>query len=204
MKNIKQWRVATKEKIAKSMGLTDEDAIEVLYYGLDVLVLNGVKLAVVFLIAWLLGLLLPTLICFIGFCSLRTFAFGVHSGSSFVCTFATVVAFIGAAFIAIQIPSSLYLVGVPFMCLVLLFRYAPADTEARPIPSVTQRKQLKSKSVLSYLVVLVAGLILLKGSLLHALLLGQLLECICITPIIYQWTGKGYRNYEQFNETTCK
>lgn len=197
-----KWLEKSKACLIETMNLTEEEDIEVLLYGLNIIVQNVFKLGIVLLIATVLKVLMPTVLCILGFVTLRTFAFGVHANTSRQCATITVIMFIGGAMLAGQLQGQVVIWGLSILNLLLLWFYAPADTESRPIPSEVQRVQLRKQAIVSWVVVLMVGSLILRGTLLNALVIGQLLECLCITPLTYKLLGKGYKNYENYNEAT--
>ncbi len=199
-----KWLEKGKDYLIKTMNLTDEEDIEVLMYGLNILKQNFVKLSIVLLTATVLRVVIPTLLCIVGFATLRTFAFGVHANTSRQCTAITLIMFIGGAFLASQLHGQVIIVVISILNLILLWFYAPADTESRPIPSAVQRNQFKRQAIASWVIVLMIGSLMLGGTLFGALVIGQFLECLCITPIAYRILGKGYKNYEKYNEATVE
>jgi len=77
--------MAITKTVAKTLKDLSEEEIEKIYYGLMILVSNSLKLAVVLLIAYFLGVFRLVLITFFVFGLLRTFAGGVHAKTPFGC-----------------------------------------------------------------------------------------------------------------------
>jgi accessory gene regulator B len=170
-------------------------------YGLEVLVINFSKILLILMIAEVLGILTGTLLIMLSFASIRRYAFGIHAKSSISCTIITCLCF----FIGGYIPNFLTITNdeVLLMFLItisLLYLYAPADTEARPLVGKKLRNRLKIKVVLLGFILMILAFNINDSALKFFISYGALCESITITPIIYKLFGRGYKNYERYKK----
>jgi len=197
MYNIRQ-KIAKKliEFIRKNTD-KEEEELEKIQYGIEVILINTFKLAILFITAKILGIFNYTFFAFISFAALRTFASGVHAGSNIKCIITNYVVFFSIVYLSIYSPLNKVLLAVVFLIsLILVMLYAPADTEDRPIVSKRLRKSLKIKSI-ACVIILASACFVINGEVYRSLIAFSVLEeSILITPMIYYVFGKSYRNYE--------
>lgn len=179
----------------------DEEELEIVQYGIEVFFINLFKLSFLLIIAWLLGVINPLMILLISFACIRLFAAGVHAPSTWLCTLLNLVFFLGGTYICINISInpllrfSLFLISI-----LLLSKYAPADTEDRPLVSSRLRRRLKFQSIGTSLILLFIMLSLNNEIYQNLITCGVCFGALMTTPVIYYIFRKGYRNYEKFNE----
>jgi accessory gene regulator B len=79
-----------------------------------------------------------------------------------------------------------------------LYKYAPADTAARPILGKKKRARLKKKAVAASIVVLVLALVFLNEVYYGLVAAGAVYAIIAILPLVYKILGRSINNYEQY------
>lgn len=179
----------------------DEEELEVIQYGIEVFLINLFKSFLLIGVASILGVAKPLIIMFFSFGCVRIFASGVHAPSTFICTLLNFACFLGGTYLCLYVlMDSMIRVAFFISSFVLLAKYAPADSEERPLVSRKLRHKLKLQSILTALVLLFAMLIVNNEIYKNLITCGVLLEAIMTTPVIYYVLGKGYRNYEKINE----
>lgn len=167
-------------------------------YGIEVLIINISKLMITLIVAKLLGILVETLETIIIASLIRQYAFGAHAGTSFQCTIATLIMYIGPVILSKYIFFNYYVCGILFVIsAILLYKYAPADTEKRPLVSEKKRKILKKKALIMVGVLGIIALIINIYSLKVAILLGIFVASVVTTPLVYKILGQKYKNYER-------
>ncbi|MBU3176867.1 accessory gene regulator B family protein [Clostridium estertheticum] len=182
-------------KYTKKNGLE----FEKMKLGIEIFLINISKLLIVISISYILNLFLFTLIIISSFCFIRRTAFGLHAMNSIVCTVVTIAAFVGAPYISKYIMLNNYMVTLLFIISILiLYKYAPSDTEARPILGEKLRRNLRRDSLLSGCTLLLLALVIDNRSIKTLITLGTLMECISIHPLIYKICGRRYKNYEKY------
>lgn len=179
-----------------------------LQYGLEILLLNIPKLILVLGISLILGVLLQTLLTLASFNILRLKAFGAHAKNASSCFVSSVIVFIPIVYVANKIYINNTFVLVFFSILsILVYMYAPADTEKRPIIGEKVRKRLKQHAVITILFLMLIAFIIPNDNLKTLIALGALIEVVTILPVTYKILKKRRNNYEHyekdFKECNC-
>lgn len=179
---------------------TSEEDLEKINYGLQVIILNTLHSILLFVIAYLLGIFIYTLIAYLFFAILRTFASGVHANSTLTCCIVSSTFFFGNVYLSLNMPKNIAVISIIFLIsLTIICLYAPADTEERPLISKKLRKSLKIKSVLVVVIFYIAAL-LIKSNVYANLITFSVVEAaFVITPFAYKLFNKKYANYKRFN-----
>lgn len=186
------------DKIRKEMPEIDDERAEVINYGLQLVIGEIPKIFLIFIISYILGVFKLTLLSFLFIFPYRAVSGGTHLHTHIGCIIATSLFYIGNAVI------SQYLVwGNDFIKYVTVFliwifsmvmikKYAPADTEAVPI---LRKKERKIKQILSYIIMaitLILGLVIKNNTISNLLIIGTLLQTITITEVMYKLTKNKY------------
>lgn len=175
--------------------------IEKLYLGIMVVVLNISEMTIVLIIAFLLGIVAEVILFFIMFTALRLMAAGVHCKSTLGCIIITSITYIGSTYIAIKYPLNISVTFIlSVICTVLLYKYAPADTENRPILEAENRKKLKIKTTIIASSLILINLLLLNKILFNLTMFALLLEMFSVLPCTYKLMKASYKNYEKYNQ----
>ena len=177
--------------------LSEEDR-EKLSYGLEGLYMNVTKLALIFLIAFLLGFLKEFIIALILFNLLRFPGFGFHASKSIVCLITSTILILGIPYLFTNIEVSLTIKII--LCIVSVITFiicAPADTWKRPLTN-KKKRLLRKVSACSLAIIYSVMVIIFDGNMISNLLLSALLtETILISPIMYLIFKEPYRNYKK-------
>ena len=177
--------------------LSEEDR-EKLSYGLEGLYMNVTKLALIFLIAFLLGFLKEFIIALILFNLLRFPGFGFHASKSIVCLITSTILILGIPYLFTNIEVSLTIKII--LCIVSIITFiicAPADTWKRPLTN-KKKRLLRKMCACSLAVIYSVMIIIFDGNMISNLLLSALLtETILISPIMYLIFKEPYRNYKK-------
>jgi accessory gene regulator B len=173
----------------------NEEKQEIVRYGVYIIVSDAVKLIIMLLAAYFLGIFKYTLISLICFGFFRSFAGGVHSKTWLGCLITNTVIFFSLVYISLYIQGinpAIVTLTVFFAGLIIVYKYVPGDIENKPIPSRRQRNRLK---VLSFLVLSLLGIISLMLSsqpLSNIIMLSVVVELAAVLPVTYKITGTGY------------
>ena len=167
--------------------------------GIEILLHNVPKLALMVTGAMLLGNLTQSLAVWLPFAIIRRYASGLHASNSIKCTVLTMLMFVGVPYVLWGVlVNEVVLVGAFALIGLGLYRYAPADTEARPIIGKLKRERLKRKAVAACVVLLVVSVVLLDMAYYVLVLTGALFAVIAILPLVYRIFRRSVNNYEQF------
>ncbi len=166
--------------------------------GVEIIFINVTKFLIVFTAAALFGLLKEALFMSLIFGSVRKSAFGLHAKNSIVCTLVTFLMFVGGSYISHSIKLNNYLILLIFTVLnILLFKYAPADTENHPILGRKLRKKLRKEAVTVGILLMCLAMIVSNQLIKSLIVLSVGYEVISILPITYKILNRGYKNYEK-------
>ncbi len=191
-------------KMRKENSEIDDERAEIIKYGLQLLLGEVPKFFIMAAIAWALGILKLTIICFILMLPYRMFSGGFHLKTHIGCIVGTSLMYTGNAFVSQYIQISLeqkivFAVLLWIFAWIMIYKYAPADTENVPIIS---KKERRKKKILSYIMVtitIVAGCLVKNNVISNILLFGVLIQTISITRIAYRLTNNRY-GYEVYLE----
>ncbi|MER2109199.1 MAG: accessory gene regulator B family protein [Solibacillus sp.] len=131
---------------------------EKLKFGIQILLSEFYKLLLIYLVAFLLDCIVPTLIIHITFFLLRQVCLGYHFNNLYVCLIWSAIAFpITAnhlANLSINI-QRIYLYESAIILFLLVFIFAPKGTENQPIINQRHRSYLRQKMTIRLLLLIV-------------------------------------------------
>lgn len=176
-------------------------ALTKMKFGMEVLLINLSKALVLFLVGAQLNLLKETIFMTLIFGSVRKSAFGLHAKSSIVCTIVTLLMFVGGSYIGHYLNLNNYEIALIFTLFnILLYKYAPADTEKHPLISEKLRKKLRKETVSTGILLMIITVIIPSQLIKSLIVLSVGFEVINILPITYKIFNRRYRNYEQYEK----
>lgn len=184
-------------KYVRKYGDRTELELKKIKYGIEVILINLTKFMILMILAYFLKIIPHILVIMISFGLVRKSAFGLHSESSAKCTVISIMSFVGGVYISKHYPLEIKTIIFIFLILISLFvKYAPADTEKRPIIGEKVRNKLKRNTVITILLLLIAIITVNNQTISALITLGVTIECIFILPITYKILNRRYRNYE--------
>lgn len=149
-----------------------------LTFGIQIVLSETFKLLLIYLVAFLLNCIIPTLIIHLTFFLLRQVCLGYHFNNLYVCLVWSTLAFpLAAGYIAdidVVIPT-LYLYTGSGILLVLIYMLAPKGTENQPVINQMHRNYLRKKMTIRLLLIVVV-LILSPLKIKYFIIYGILLE----------------------------
>lgn len=176
-----------------------EEKLEEIEYGLVGLYLTISKLIVIFIIAFLLGMLKEVLIFMIIYNIIRTTSFGLHATKSWICLISSTLIFITVPLLCISLTLPIWLrIIVGFICVFMVFKNSPADTEKRPIVSPKRRRTYKILSTLIAIIFVVLTTFLTDNFLANCFIFALVVQCFMISPFIYKTFNLPYDNYKNY------
>lgn len=166
-----------------------EEKAEVINYGLN-LALYELFLILIFVpLSILLGMFKYVLISALVYGILRVFAGGPHARSRTECTIVYFTILFGCSLTAkyLWAESIVLSVFIFLINLVILFVYAPGDTEEKPILSKKMRVRLKISSVFLVMVIFILSIVVWKydKTIYNVIILSTVPVTILLTPIGY-------------------
>jgi accessory gene regulator B len=174
--------------------------IEEIAYGLEAVYLTVTKLVIIFLLAFLLGITKEVLLLLLSYNILRINAFGIHATKSIYCLISSMFFFVGGVYVCNYLYLPLVVrIALGIICIICLFKYAPADTEKRPIINKKKRIRHKVLSTCTGIAYLILIIIFDKDMISNYLLIGMIESVIMIHPFIYKIFKLSYDNYKNYN-----
>lgn len=203
---LKRWETlkrkilkALMSNIKKNKPDLNEEQLEIIEYGLEGLYLTIIKIIIILLLAIVLDILKETVLMIIFYNVTRFFTFGLHAKTSTACLITSLLLFIGGTYLAtyLQIPLIVKII-LSVICLILIYIYAPADTEKRPLINPKKRKRFKIQSIIISIIIGVLIIYLNDSYISNFMVIGQLEAVIMILPITYKAFDLPYNNYKSY------
>lgn len=188
--------------IRNSLPDKTEEELEKIKYGIDIFLMNFYKIPVLWIIAYILGIFTSMVVATISFGFIRMFASGIHARKGWTCLLMTGFVLFAIVYLSAFLPLDFIYKTIFFIfSLVLIFLYAPADTEEKPLINPKLRQRLKIKAiVISVLYYLLSITFFSKDIIGSILIYSMFTESLLITPVIYKLFKRRYRNYEHFSQ----
>lgn len=178
-------------KIKKEMPEVDEERLEIIDYGLQMIIGEIPKLIIMLLIAYFLGVLWLTLLSYIILLPYATFAGGAHSKSHIGCIIATPTIYCGGVILSqnvfqqVNIERYILILMVWIFGMITSIIYAPADTENVPILRKKERKFKKIMACVTLTLSLVIAIFINNIVISNILIFGCLIRSIMMTRPMY-------------------
>lgn len=170
----------------KNSNMNDE-SIKNLYLGLYTIISTATKMIIIVFTSIILGLWKETLILISMMFLIRFFSGGIHMKNSFSCTIASLLFYIGGAFI-----SSYHLVHneiciiLCLLFLLVIIAYSPCETEKRPIKDENKRKKLKLLTAVALAVLFFINIFIYNNLLFNITLVAFFSQMIFVSPILFK------------------
>ena len=170
--------------------------IDKMRYGLEGLYLNVTKIIFILIISLMLNIFKETLLLLLIFNLIRFTAFGVHAKRSIDCLISSTIFFIGFPLICIHIVISDIIKIIIFIpILLLIIKYAPADTVKRPLNNKKKRIIYKILSIIISIIYIICSILITDNTLSNCFLFALVIQVIVILPITYKLFGVPYNNH---------
>lgn len=177
----------------------DDVKLEEIRYGLEAIYLSIVKFIVVVIVSFFIHTSKDLGLFFITYGLLRLTAFGVHAKKPLHCWISTLLFFIGMPIlINLKVLSKIIIIPATIILIVLIYIYAPADTEKRPLINKKKRKRFKYISTAISTIYLIIMVFSKNLYIQNLLFFSMLTEVIFILPITYKLFGVKYNNYKYY------
>lgn len=207
---IEKICITLTNKIRKEMPEIDDERAEVINYGLQLVLGEIPKIFLIFIISYILGVFKLTLLSFLFILPYKSVSGGTHMHSHLGCIIATSIFYIGNVIISqylvwesrlIKYITVFFIWGFSML---MIKKYAPADTQALPI---LRKKERKIKQILSYVIMTVTltlGLVIKNNTISNLIIVGTLLQTITITKIMYKLTKNKYGYLEYIKKQSVE
>lgn len=180
----------------KMPDITDEKA-EIIFYGLQLIIGEMPKMFILFGLSFLLGIGWYMVFAYIVIIPYKAVSGGFHLHTHLGCILGTVIFFYGniliSQYLVLNNLQKYILVGASLVFGILMVsKYAPADTEEVPIIS---RKERKTKKILSYIMLIITlgvSLFIKDQVLSNIIIIGSIFQSISISRVAYILTKNKY------------
>ena len=194
-------------KIREEDGTIDDERAEIIQYGVELIVGEIPKLFIMIAIAILLGVGKLALISFLIILPYRKFSGGFHLKTHIGCIVCTSLIYIGTAFLANYLPIVGIIKYISIICIwifgiILITKYAPADTENVPIISKKERKRSRNASYIVLTIELLVSIFIPNDVIASIIIYGMLIQTITITRLAYKLTNNKYGHEVYMEEQT--
>lgn len=167
--------------------------------GMEFFLINVSKLIIIYTLAALFGVVNQTIVVHFAFIVIKRYSFGLHALNSTVCSAVSCFLFVIVPFLLNSAGIGNHIVFPVFIAIVyILYRYAPADTKARPLVGIELRARLRAKAVISGVVLMILTLFVPNESTKLLLVMGAVYQCASILPLTYRLLKRSERNYETY------
>ena len=178
---------------------TDDVKIEEYRYSLEGFYLTFTKMLVIIPLSIILGVFKEMIILLFFFNILREPAHGLHATKSWICLLSSLIIFIGIPFLSkiliipFQLKTFLGIIGI-----LLIYKYATADTKKAPIIKEKRRNKYKFISTINCIILTVLYLIIKDEILSNIIIFSIWIEIFLILPITYKIFHLSYNNYKTY------
>lgn len=185
--------------IKKNKPNISSDELDEIRYGLEGIYLTFTKAIFISLAAYFLGIFKEMLIMLLFFNILRTTAFGLHAKKSWMCWISSSIIFLLLPYISRYIVIPFYIkIILGVIAVIMMFKYAPADTKKHPLVNFKKRKIWKIMSVIDTLILILIALTI-KNELINTLIFFAIyIQILLIHPLIYKIFNLSYDNYKNY------
>lgn len=185
--------------IKKKYPKYDDEKMEVIMYGLESIYLTFTKVIIIFVLAIILNIWKEVLLLLLFYNLIRVSAFGMHAKKSIHCLIISLSLFIGGVYLCkyLVIPFIIKVI-LTFICIIFIYKYAPADTEKRPIINKNLRRKYKTISVIISGCYAILIILFSDNVLSNYLLIGMFEATIMLLPVTYKIFDLPYDNYKMY------
>lgn len=175
------------------------DELEIARYGITLFLMELYKFPIVFGLAFYLGIFKYCFLTYILFSILRSQSHGLHLSNGKQCLFySTISIFSIVYFSKFFLLSLIFKLLISVITLYSIYRYAPADTEKKPILNPIIRKNKKTSSFLIAFFYIFFSFTFSDYVITNIFFLTLILLSIVINPLTYKLLNRRYNNYEYY------
>lgn len=193
-------------KIRKELPEVDDEKAEVIFYGLQNILGEVPKTILLFVMAYILGILKETLLVFIMIMPYRSVSGGFHLKTHLGCIIGTSLYYFGIVYLSkyvifSQIVKYIVILLVWIFGIIMIKKYAPADTENVPILSKKARRKNQILAYITLSIGLLLSVMIRDNVISNMLIFSNLIQTLTITRLAYKLTKNRY-GYEVYSDTS--
>lgn len=192
-KNVLKFLITKIEKYNPNIS---KRKINHIAYGLEGIYLLISKSIIIFSLAYFLNILTELLILLFFYNLIKLFSFGIHATKSSSCLFFSIIVFLGSSILINYLIINTSLIAILNIIFVLLiFKYAPADTYKKPIKK--RRNLYKFSSTIITIILAFITTFIKNPIIINSIIIGITIQVIMILPITYKLFNLPYNNYKK-------
>ncbi len=191
-------------RIRKEMPNIDDEQAEVIMYGIQLIIGEIPKVFSVFIIGAILGLWWQTLVAFWILLPYKYASGGFHLKTHIGCFIGTNLIYCGNAYLStiVHLPTYtkiIFIVLNLIIGIIMIHKYAPADTVNLPILTKKERKMKRNLSYIFLAINMIIAILIPSNPVSNILIFGTAIQTFSITKIAYKLTKNeyGYKVYLQ-------
>ncbi len=191
-------------RIRKEMPDIDDEQAEVIMYGIQLIIGEIPKVFSVFIIGAILGLWWQTLVAFWILLPYKYASGGFHLKTHIGCFIGTNLIYCGNAYLStiVHLPTYtkiIFIVLNLIIGIIMIHKYAPADTVNLPILTKKERKMKRNLSYIFLAINMIIAILIPSNPVSNILIFGTAIQTFSITKIAYKLTKNeyGYKVYLQ-------
>lgn len=193
-------------KIKKEMPEVDNEQAEVIQYGIQLIVGEIPKLILMLLIAIVFNIFWQTLLAYFLILPYKVTSGGFHLKTHLGCFIGTNLCYCGNAILSsyIILPINIKIIMIIINLLIgmiMVSKYAPADTINLPILTKKERKTKKILSYIFLIINMILAIIVPNNIISNILIFGTAIQTFSITRLAYKLTKNEY-GYETYLKQT--
>lgn len=166
----------------------DDKKAEIINFGIKSLVSEFSKTVILLAAAYALGMLNYIIIAIVSFGTYRIFAGGFHAKTHLGCLSVNSTMLFSIVYISFIVETYfnyIFIIIFLFNC-IIIYLYAPADVEEKPIISKKLRRKLRFQSFVAMSVIFIVSIIMVDRVIANILILSTFFESLTLLPISYR------------------
>ena len=165
-------------------------------YGIVSIYLTISKIIIISILAIILGIFKEMIICTVFFNIIRMPAFGLHATKSWICLLSSAITFLLVPILSIYLNINVIIKAIICsICIILMYKNAPADTKKKPIVNKKRRFVYKTLSTILAIIFSFIAILINDQFISNALIFALIIENILISPFVYKLFKLPYNNY---------
>lgn len=193
------------EKIRKQDPEINDEKAEIIKYGIELIIGEIPKMFIMIAIAFGLGIGKLTIISFFIILPYRAASGGFHLKTHIGCIVGTILMYCGVVFLAKYVLltnlAKYFIISITWLFgIIMIKKYAPADTENVPIISIKERRNKKNISYFILTLSLIISIFIKNTTISNIIIYGMFIQTLSITRIAYKLTKNEY-GHEVYSKT---
>lgn len=178
---------------------TDDIKLAEYRYSLEGFYLTISKMLFIIPMSIILNVFKEMIILLLFFNILREPGHGLHATKSWMCLVSSSIIFIGAPLVckSITIPFIVKII-LGIFGILLIYKYAPADTKKAPIIKESRRNKYKFLATISCILLTFLSIIISDGLISNIIIFAIWIEILLILPLTYKIFNLSYNNYKDY------